>query len=164
MVEACAALLQFCNACQYHACVPSCWKHGVAVPLPKGARTADRENYRPITLTSCFAKTLERMILNRIQPHVDPILDDSQAGFRWGANLQVYTFLETLQLRNGSRTFCAFLDIRKAFDVAWRDGALLRLHRAGVSGRPWHLIDDFVSDRTAAVRIAASVSEQWELC
>ena len=101
------------------------------------------------------------MILNRIQPHVDPILDDSQAGFRWGSDLQVYTLLETLKLRQGSRTYCAFLDIRKAFDVAWRDGALLRLHRAGVSGRLWHLIDDFVSNRTAAVRIASSVSEQW---
>ena len=71
----------------------------------------------------CFAKILEGMILNRIHPIVDPILDDCQAGFRWGSDLQAYSFFETLSMRRHTRTYCAFMDIRKAFDVAWQDGA-----------------------------------------
>ena len=95
------ALLAFCNACQSHACVPTCWKHGVIVPIPKGAHSADGDRSRPITLTSCFVKTLVKMVLHRIRPRIDPRLDESQAGFRWGADLHVCTLREILQLRRG---------------------------------------------------------------
>ena len=65
-------------------------------------------------------------------------------------------------MRQNSRTFCAFLDIRKAFDVAWREGALLKPHRAGISAGLWHLVIDFVSDR-AAVRIDDRFPESWDV-
>ena len=42
---------------------------------------------------------------------------------------------------------------RKAFDVAWRDAAMLCLRRAGVTDDLWHLVDDFVTNRTAAIRM-----------
>ena len=66
-------------------------------------------------------------------------------------------------MRKNSRTFCAFLDFRKAFDVAWRDGALLKLYRAGIPIHLWHLVDDLVSDRTAAVRIGSCASDSWDV-
>ena len=117
--------------------------------LAKCTNSSTRDVYRPITLTCCFAKILEKLPLNRIHPLIDPSLDECQAGFRWGSDLQAYSLMETLRLRGSSTTFCAFLDIRKALDVAWRDGALLRLFRAGVQGSDWHLSDDLISDRTA---------------
>ena len=30
------------------------------------------------------------------------------------------------------QAYCTFLGLRKAFDVAWRDGARLQLYRAGI--------------------------------
>ena len=53
-------------------------------------------------------------------PNVSPLLDENQVGFRWGAEEQIYTRAETLPLRARKRTFCAFVDVRKAFDVASR--------------------------------------------
>ena len=32
---------------------------------------------------------------------------------------------ETLRLRAGTRTFSAFVDVREAFDIAWRDAVLV---------------------------------------
>ena len=142
---------------------PSMCKHGIVVPLAKTPTSTERDGYRPITFTSCFAKTLERLILNRIKPAVDPQLHKSQAGFRWGSDVQFYSLFETLRLRQGSRTFCAFLDIRKACDVAWREGSLLKLHRAGIPANSWHLIDDIVTDRTTTVRIGSCFSEPWDV-
>ena len=80
------------------------WKHGIVIPLAKAPDATHRNEYRPITLTSCFAKTLERMILNCIKPLVDPQLDDCQAGFRYGSDVhvQVYALLETIKLRQDS--------------------------------------------------------------
>ena len=114
-------------------------------------------------MTCCFAKLLERLILNRVRPTIDPHLDECQAGFRYGSDVQVYALLETLRLRQDVATYCAFLDIRKAFDVAWRDGAMLRLHKAGVSHDLWHLIDDLTSDRSAAVRLDSQFSDTWDV-
>ena len=93
------------------------------VPLAKGSGSTDRNDYRPITLTCCFAKLLERLILNRVRPRIDPRLDDCQAGFRYGSDVQVYALLETLRLHQDV-PYCAFLDIRIAFDVTWRDAAM----------------------------------------
>ena len=64
-------------------------------------------------------------------------------------------------MRQNYRTFCAFLDNRKAFDVAWRDGALLKGHRAGIPAESWHLVDDFVTNRSAAARAGSYFSETW---
>ena len=71
--------------------------------------------------------------------------------------------METLRVTGSSTTFSSFLDIRKAFDVAWRDGALLRLFRTGVQGADCHQIDDLISDRTAAVRVASLLSDNWDV-
>ena len=63
---------------------------------------------------------------------------------------------------------CAFVDIRKAFEVAWCDGAngaLWKLHSAW--GRNfsqlWHLVDDFVTNRLAAARIGSYFPEPWDV-
>ena len=93
-------------------------------------------------------------LLNRVRPSINPRLDESLSGCERGADIQAYALLET---------FCAFLDIRRAFDVAWRDAAMLRLHRAGVSDDMWYPIDDIISNRTAAVRIQWHASDLWDV-
>ena len=49
------AILQFLDLCRSLCCIPSVWKHGTVVPLPKAAASAVRGGYCPITLTCCFA-------------------------------------------------------------------------------------------------------------
>ena len=65
--------------------------------------------------------------------------------------------------RRDAITFRAFLDIRKAFDVTWKHGALLRLYHAGVQDGLWHLFDDLISDRTAFARIQSTMSDDWDV-
>ena len=50
------AILQLFELCHVSSCIPTMWKHGNVVSLSKGAISSDRNNYRPITLTSCLAK------------------------------------------------------------------------------------------------------------
>ena len=121
----------------------------------------ERSNARSLGRTAgsrtCSRK--EKMILNGIRPNINPQLDECQAGFRWGSDVQAYALLETLTLRKHTRTFCAFLGIRKA----WSDAAMLRLRRAGVTDDLWHLVDDFVTNRTAAIRMGSHTSDHWEV-
>ena len=144
----CVDLPWFLELCRVFPCVPALWKHGIVAPLAKCTNNSTRDDHRPITLTCCVAKIIEKILLNQIHALIDPSLDECQEGFRWGSDLQAYSLMETLRVTGSSTTFSSFLDIRKAFDVAWRDGALLRLFRAGVQGADCHLIDDLISDRT----------------
>ena len=54
------------------------------IPLPKSGDLSKTGNYRGIALTSLIMKTINRMILNRLRPVVDPLLRGNQNGFRPG--------------------------------------------------------------------------------
>ena len=46
---------------------PEDWTYTTIIPIPKpGKDPAERNNYRPIALTSCLCKTLKRMINKRL--------------------------------------------------------------------------------------------------
>ena len=46
---------------------PTSWKEATIIPIPKpGKDNTDPSNYRPIALTCCLCKTLERMINTRL--------------------------------------------------------------------------------------------------
>ena len=46
---------------------PPSWRQSHIVPIPKaGKDSSDPSNYRPIALTSCVCKVMERMVNNRL--------------------------------------------------------------------------------------------------
>lgn len=55
------------------------------MPLLKSGRPADDlSSYRPISLTSCLGKQLERMVLRRLNYHLEAVdaFSDCFSGFR----------------------------------------------------------------------------------
>ena len=47
--------------------IPECWKEATVIPILKpGKDQKNPSNYRPISLTSCLCKTMERMINTRL--------------------------------------------------------------------------------------------------
>ena len=64
---------------------PSSWKEALVIPIPKpGKDSSDPNNYRPIALTSCLCKTLERMVNTRLVWFLERnnLIVDVQSGFR----------------------------------------------------------------------------------
>ena len=60
-------LLQAFNEVWVSGKFPTSWKQATIIPIPKpGKDNTDPSNYRPIALTSCLCKTLERMINTRL--------------------------------------------------------------------------------------------------
>ena len=46
---------------------PPSWREALVIPIPKpGKDLKDPKNYRPIALTSCLCKTMERMVNARL--------------------------------------------------------------------------------------------------
>ena len=48
-----------------------------------------------------------------------------------GVLMLVSSLLDVLSSRRSALTFVAFVDLQKAFDTAWVEGALVRLHEVG---------------------------------
>jgi hypothetical protein len=50
------------------------WKISTIIPIPKKGDLTDPNKHRGIAITSQVAKTLNRMILNRLRPEVEKLL------------------------------------------------------------------------------------------
>ena len=64
--------------------IPNQWLKCNIMPFPKSGNIEEVGNYRGIALSTIASKITNKMILNQIQPHIDPILRYNQNGFRLG--------------------------------------------------------------------------------
>ena len=67
--------------------IPASWKEATVIPIPKpGKDHKNPTNYRPIALTSCLCKTMERMVNARLVWLLESehLISDFQSGFRRG--------------------------------------------------------------------------------
>ena len=71
-------LLSLCNEVYLNQTSPSAWRTTGIIPLPKKGDLTSPFNYRGISLTSLAVKIYDKMILNRLTPHLDPILRKNQ--------------------------------------------------------------------------------------
>ncbi|GFR11049.1 RNA-directed DNA polymerase from mobile element jockey [Trichonephila clavata] len=113
---------------------PTSWKTAVIVLILKpGKDPTDPQSYRPISLLPVLSKIAEKIILARLNVHLDKnnILIPEQHGFRPRHStthqlLRVVEFIKEANDRNQC-TAAVFLDIQKAFDRVWHTGLLFKM-------------------------------------
>ena len=111
------------NVCIKTSKVPTIWKTAKIIPLLKPGKPADKgPSYRPVSLLSPAAKTLEALLLPLVNAAVQ--LADHQHGFR--KNRSTTTALHSIlnHINSGlnrkkpvSRTVSVAIDLSKAFDT-----------------------------------------------
>ena len=119
-----------------HHEIPNQWLNCNIVPFPKSGNLEDVGNYRGIALSAIAAKMTNKMILNRIQPHIDPILRPNQNGFRTGRSttshiLALRRLIEGVKSHN-LKAIIIFVDFKKAFDSINRVTMLHILEAYGI--------------------------------
>uniref|UniRef100_A0A1Y1K316 Reverse transcriptase domain-containing protein n=1 Tax=Photinus pyralis TaxID=7054 RepID=A0A1Y1K316_PHOPY len=109
--------------------VPSEWKQAVVVPIPKrGKDPLLAQHYRPISLTSCLGKLLEKMVNGRLQTFLERnnIYVPYQTGFRKGRSTIDHLVKLSDRILNtfdsGEHLVGVFFDIKGAYDMTWRYG------------------------------------------
>ena len=98
----------------------SAWKEANITAIFKKRHSADPKNYRPVSLTSLIAKTMEHIICKQIRSHLsrNSIISQHQHGFQRGLSCHtqlitvIHEWASTLNIHGQ-----VFLDFAKAFDT-----------------------------------------------
>lgn len=104
--------------------------------------------YRPVSLTSCFCKMMERIILNRLLYIIGDQLSSNLFGFLKGKSTSDCIIK---CLANENDYYRIFIDLQGAFDKANKEVILYELAGLGVEGRLLRWIGDYLYERKAQV-------------
>ena len=113
--------------------VPTKWKTADIKFIRKSEKDSYHEpsSYRPISLTSCLSKCLEKILTTRLIAFVENkrLIDAEQEGFRRFHSTENAVLRLTQCIYNGFNdnlvTLAAFIDLEKAYDSVWHDGLLV---------------------------------------
>ena len=167
--NALSTLLHIFNDIWITGVFPDSWRLATVIPIPKpGKDHAEPTNYRPIALTSCLCKTLERMINKRLVWYLESndLISPIQSGFRSERStndhlIRLETFIRDA-FANREHVVSVFFDLEKAYDTTWRYGILKDLHDLGLKGRLPLFIQSFLEDRTMQVRVGSTLSDLYD--
>ncbi|EYB82716.1 hypothetical protein Y032_0352g3250 [Ancylostoma ceylanicum] len=102
--------------------VPSRWRMSYVTPILKKPPSTSPYNFRPVSITSIFARMFEKLLKKRIELHLKEysIISAFQHGFQKNKST-VTAILQsvndwTLSLDRGACTDVVYLDFSKAFD------------------------------------------------
>ena len=147
---------------------PQEWRHAVVVPIAKpGKDPSNPSNYRPISLTSCICKAMEKMVNVRLSWVIKEkkMLTPTQYGAEKGRS----TLDPLIQLEHHIReaftrktpTIAIFFDIEKAYDSTWKYPILKKLKENRIDGQLPIFLENFLKNRTFQVRIDSTYSDTF---
>jgi len=146
---------------------PRAWLVSVIIPFAKeGKDPLYASNYRPISLTCCLCKLLEKIINIRLMwfLEIEDKITPFQSGFRKNRSttdhiVQLETHIRN-SMANNNHTIAVFFDLCKAYDTAWRHGVMLKLKQYGIRGHLLFFMHNFLNNRSIRVRINEAMSSE----
>ena len=155
------------NACLQSGYYPSLWTRAIIMPIFKNkGEKSEPKNYRPIAWISNLGKCFEKILHTRIN---DLLISRNwicaiQHGFRKGKGCEdVLMFLikawdDKLRLQNkkknpikGQHTLC--FDFKKAFNSVWKERLLYKIYKAGITGKLFTVLANYLKDRQQQVKV-----------
>jgi len=130
---------------------------------------SDPANYRPITLLSCLDKLVTTILNNRLLKYVEDndIISNYQAGFR-----QYHSTVDNICVLNQliehmfsmKNKFCAFIDLKGAFDSINGNMLWLKLGHFSISGNFFNILKSMHEYAKSCVRVNGSISDYFNSC
>ena len=163
------SLLRIFNQVWHTGILPDSWKEAIVIPIPKpGKDSTNPANYRPIALTSCICKTMERMVNDRLVWFLEKnkLIASVQSGFRKQRGtldhlIRFETFIREAFIKK-EHAVSVFFDLESAYDTTWKYGIMNDLHDFGIRGRLAYFISAFLNERQFRVRVGDTFSNLHE--
>ena len=162
-------LLLFNSILESNEIVPE-WVIGTIVPIHKKGPKTDLNNYRGITLMSCFGKLFLSVLNKRLLlfTNHNNILSDNQLGFIAGnrtsdAHIILNNIIRKNCHKKNEKMFSCFIDFSKAFDSIPRDILFKKLSKYGIKGRFFNIIKNIYNNDKACVKMHNRCTENFEI-
>ncbi|KAK7090431.1 hypothetical protein V1264_010229 [Littorina saxatilis] len=147
--------------------VPTDWKEGYLVKLPKKGDLSNCSNYRGITLLSVPGKVFNRVLLEKMKNIVDSQLRDEQAGFRQNRSCtdQIATLRIIVEqsLEWKSPLYINFVDYEKAFDSVDRETLWKLLRHYGIPAKIANLIRNSYHGMSCRVIHGGQLTDRFQV-
>ena len=149
---------------------PTLWRTSTVLSFPKpGKIPTIEENYRPISLTSCVGKLMEKIINTRLTIILENsrLIPSHQFGFR-----KMHSTIDALNkfstdiinaLNQKEQILCVSFDLRKAYDTTWRHGIIKAIFEFGLRGKLPIFLQQFLQNRKIKAKIGNSYSDYHNL-
>ena len=155
-------LWKLISLCFKYSLIPSIWLKAIISPIPKSSLKDPYVplNYRGISLLSNVYKIYSSIINKRIMKYCDfnSVLVDEQNGFRRdrSCNDHIFCLSSVIQNRLSEKksTFCAFVDMEKAFDKIDRNLIFYSLLNYNIKGKIYKAIKSLYSETWSCIRIS----------
>lgn len=147
--------------------IPDEWRRIIVTPIYKSGPVNQCKNFRPIGITSCVCRIMERIMrrvmMNHLLSHHALSLPSSQHGFCPGRSVDTasVTFVDFLtdNVDRGKIIHAIYLDYAKAFDSVPHTLLLAKLRNFGISGFLFKWIANYLQNRHQVVRINNVLSD-----
>ena len=162
-------LLKLFNWALREGVSPAGWRRSTIIPVhKKGKPRDDPSSYRPVALTSCMAKLMERMVATRLIYHLESqkILAKCQAGFRKNRSREeqiariVQDAFDGLEQKKPQRSVLVLLDFSRAYDKVWKSALYKKMADCQVHGDLIRWTKSFLDDRRGRVKWNETLSKE----
>ena len=139
---------------------PKLWKSAVIKPLPKITSPTQLKDYRPIAITSCLCKMLERQLKSYITEHT--AMDRHQFAYRQKRSTQDAVLCLTTTITNfidksaTNYARCLFLDFSSAFNTIRVEYLIPLLQHLDSNVTGW--VTSFLSNRVLQTMVNNQLS------
>ena len=166
-IETLHILLDIINETWKSDTFPESWREALIISIPKPVKdNFNPLNYKPIALTSCICKTVERMVNERLVWYLEKngLLAKQQCGYRSNRStvdhlVRLETFIRDAFIHN-QHLVAVFFDLQKAYDTTWKYGILKDLYSMGLRGNLPIFIGNFLSDRIFQIHLSTILSDK----
>ena len=150
-----------------HEKIPTKWKRGLIIKLPKKGNLKECKNSRGITLLSVVGKILGRIIIDRIRNGIDRRLRKEQAGYRTGRGTteQVFILRNIIEQVNEwqATLYMNFIDFEKAFDSVHHESLWIIMKKYGIPEKIVRMVKLFYEDFQCAVEDQGEICEWFKI-
>ena len=156
-------LVHIINNSLTYGIFPDKLKQALVIPVYKKGDETQIENYRPISLLSCFSKIFKKVMSNRITEHMleNNLINNNQHGYLKGRSTQtaLFQFTENIikSLENKQLPIGLFLDLSKAYDTLNYTILTRKLELYGIRGIVLKWVISYLTHRKQKVVIGHGV-------
>ena len=153
------------NRCFSEGYFPSCLKLAKVTPIFKEGNKEVCSNWRPISITSCTAKLIEKLVKKRLLSYLSKhdILTDGQFGYR-SQHSTTHAILNISDnilsnFDNKKHTVSIFLDLSKGFDCVDHNILLKKLKHYGIRGIALKFFESYLTNRVQQTLVNGVLSD-----